>query len=177
MGIDSLTYGRHQPFYNALLNDGSRRYVAQENIQVMFRDHRRRPPSVAPSSSAEPSESPSRESQVHLETSPQYAADTDGIISAITSTESENASTATTPETLAAVAAAAVASEWPVATAAPSSILSATSFTLFNLQFSELGPLGIEAVGQYFESWDGRRGHYVMNKELRKVYPTEDYQY
>ncbi|KAF9948990.1 hypothetical protein BGZ70_001982 [Mortierella alpina] len=174
MGIDSLTYGRHQPFYNALLSDGSRRYVAQENIQVMFRDHRRRSLSIAPSLSAELSESPPRESQVNVETNSRYA-DTDGVMGAATSTTESDASAATTPETLGAVAAAAVASELPVATAATSSILSATSFTLFNLQFSELGPLGIEAVGQYFESWDGDRGHYVMNKELRKVYPTEDY--
>ncbi|KAF9275528.1 hypothetical protein BGZ68_010717 [Mortierella alpina] len=170
MGIDSLTYGRHQPFYNALLSDGSRRYVAQENIQVMFRDHRR-PASGTPSLAAEHSVTPPDESQANLEANSSHAA-ANGIRDMATSAE-----TSATPETLAAVAAAAVASELPVATnSAASSILSATSFTLFNLQFSELGPLGIEAVGQYFERWDGERGHYVMNKELRKVYPTEDYQ-
>ncbi|KAF9957835.1 hypothetical protein BGZ72_001303 [Mortierella alpina] len=173
MGIDSLTYGRHQPFYNALLSDGSRRYVAQENIQVMFRDHRR-PPSVSLSQSEYPSVGrPHDSQQASLEADAIHAA-TDDIVDAETSTGQAGASAG--PETLAAAAAAAVASEFPVATAATSTILSATSFTLFNLQFSELGPLGIEAVGQYFESWDGDRGHYVMNKELRKVYPTEDYQ-
>ncbi|KAF9942667.1 hypothetical protein BGZ67_000481 [Mortierella alpina] len=181
MGIDSLTYGRHQPFYNALLSDGSRRYVAQENIQVMFRDYRR-PPSVALSLSAEHAVTPPPpphplESQANLEANTSTSHATNGILGPVTTTTtSRDTETSTTPETLAAVAAAAVASELPVASAATSSILSATSFTLFNLQFSELGPLGIEAVGQYFESWDGDQGHYVMNKELRKVYPTEDYQ-
>ncbi|KAF9108661.1 hypothetical protein BGX27_008273 [Mortierella sp. AM989] len=50
-----------------------------------------------------------------------------------------------------------------------------SSVPLGNLQFSELGPLEIEDVGQYFEAWDGQHGYYVMNKELRKLYPTEDF--
>ncbi|KAF9570805.1 hypothetical protein EC968_001405 [Mortierella alpina] len=175
MGIDSLKYGRHQPFYNALLSDGSRRYVAQENMQVMFRDHRP-PPSVAPSLSAELATT-SLESEANLVETNTRPATTDGITGAATTTSTGTEPSAT-PEALGSAAAAAVASELPAATAtaASSSILSATSFTLFNLQFSELGPLGTEAVGQYFERWDGDRGHYVMNKELKKVYPTEDYQ-
>lgn len=118
MGIDALEHKRHQPFYNALLSDGFRRYVAQENIQVLYREFRR---PGSPATTADQTPTPSRDPQV-----------------------------ATAPST--------------------------TTSGASQLQFSELGPLGIEAVGQYFEAWDGQRGHYIMNKELRKVYPTEDYQ-
>ncbi|KIK97548.1 hypothetical protein PAXRUDRAFT_824803 [Paxillus rubicundulus Ve08.2h10] len=33
MNVDSLRWGRHQPFYHVLTQDGSLRYVAEENIQ------------------------------------------------------------------------------------------------------------------------------------------------
>ncbi|EIW87019.1 YccV-like-domain-containing protein [Coniophora puteana RWD-64-598 SS2] len=33
MGVDMLSRGRHQPFYNVLTQNGSQRYVAEENIQ------------------------------------------------------------------------------------------------------------------------------------------------
>ncbi|KAG0653686.1 hypothetical protein C6P46_002353, partial [Rhodotorula mucilaginosa] len=32
MRVDTLPYGRHQPFYHVVVEDGSARYVAQENI-------------------------------------------------------------------------------------------------------------------------------------------------
>ncbi|KAF9425508.1 hypothetical protein BGZ94_007463 [Podila epigama] len=43
----------------------------------------------------------------------------------------------------------------------------------------ELGPLGTPEIGKVFESWysNGKEGHYVMNKEIRKLYPTEDFDY
>jgi len=34
--VDDLERGRYQPFYNCLCDDGSPRYVAEENIQPMF---------------------------------------------------------------------------------------------------------------------------------------------
>ncbi|KAG0301249.1 hypothetical protein BGZ98_008521 [Dissophora globulifera] len=132
MGIDSLTHGRKQPFYNALLSDGSRRYVAQENIQVLYRDFRNK---IAAAIGAD---------QIH---------------------ETENTTLAQGSSTL-------------PGTTTPAIIPGAatdTGYAPHRTQFSELGPLEIETVGQYFEAWDGQRGHYVMNKELRKVYPTEDY--
>ncbi|CAG8589527.1 10948_t:CDS:2 [Paraglomus brasilianum] len=36
MHVDDLERGRYQPFYNCLCDDGSPRYVAEENIQTMF---------------------------------------------------------------------------------------------------------------------------------------------
>lgn len=38
MGVDTLSRGRHQPFYLALVMDGSVRYVAEENIVVSQTD-------------------------------------------------------------------------------------------------------------------------------------------
>jgi len=145
MGIDLLQHGRHQPFYNALLSDGSRRYVAQENIQVLFRGLRNPDPLTT---TADQTPTLSEGSQ-------------DSSTATVTSTSS------ITPETPSD-------SQEP---SAHSSTMAPGTFTSANLQSSELGPLGIEAVGQYFEAWDGQSGHYIMNKELRKVYPTEDYQY
>ncbi|KAI7820438.1 hypothetical protein BC939DRAFT_457976 [Gamsiella multidivaricata] len=163
MGIDSLVYGRHQPFYNALLSDGSKRYVAQENIQVLFRDFRK--PAAA---DADPIPSQSQETQ---ETRIDFGSSPTAV-----------------PIGSSAPTSAAIASTSPVAsmststsTTAGANVPAGTADTLlpgspsFNLRFSELGPLGIETVGQYFEAWDGVHGHYVLNKELRKVYPTEDY--
>ncbi|KAG2155562.1 YccV-like-domain-containing protein [Suillus clintonianus] len=34
MGVDSLSRGRHQPFYHALTQNGSSRYVAEDNIRT-----------------------------------------------------------------------------------------------------------------------------------------------
>ncbi|KAG2156620.1 YccV-like-domain-containing protein [Suillus bovinus] len=34
MGVDSLSRGRHQPFYHALTQSGSERYVAEDNIRT-----------------------------------------------------------------------------------------------------------------------------------------------
>ncbi|KAI1319513.1 hypothetical protein EDD11_003783 [Mortierella claussenii] len=124
MGIDLLPHGRNQPFYNALLSDGSKRYVAQENIQAVFREYRRA----------------------------HRTAET--VADQIQPSDSGPISTSAT-----------VPREPSITVQAPSP-----------LQYSELGPLAIETVGQYFEAWDGQHGHYVMNKELRKLYPTEDYQ-
>ncbi|KAI0079618.1 hypothetical protein K474DRAFT_1658979 [Panus rudis PR-1116 ss-1] len=36
MGVDRLGFGRHQPFYTAVADDGQTRYVAQENIQPIM---------------------------------------------------------------------------------------------------------------------------------------------
>jgi len=36
--VDTLPRGRHQPFYNVFVNDGSTRYVAQENVVVLGPD-------------------------------------------------------------------------------------------------------------------------------------------
>ncbi|KAF8927166.1 hypothetical protein BGZ58_010585 [Dissophora ornata] len=152
MGIDSLVHGRNQPFYNALLGDGSRRYVAQENIQVLFRDYRSRATSTHGAGRHTP---------------------TNSSLATVAASESPPILTPTPPTTLTPVATTAEAT-----TQAPDEPAETTAgmAASFYLQFSELGPLGIETVGQYFEAWDGKHGHYVMNKELRKVYPTEDYQ-
>ncbi|KAF9129097.1 hypothetical protein BGW39_004469 [Mortierella sp. 14UC] len=249
MGIDLLPHGRHQPFYNALLNDGSKRYVAQENIQVLFREYRqgggggggsgggeglslRAPaetadqiplalatmlsavgvtavplsgpvpvpvPATVDGSSVESNSGPSSmatgvgseegdvaegsssSGALHAPPAPVTAessmaavdeavageegVDTTMVIDPATdSTAAVTITpTATTPTTSAGTA------------TTPSSMLSNMTFTMYNVEFSEQGPLDIEAVGQYFEAWDNKRGHYVMNKELRKVYPTEDY--
>lgn len=143
MGIDALERGRHQPFYNALLTDGSRRYVAEDNIQVLYREYREPASPVVTADQTPPTTS--HDPQDHP------ASDTISAVPAIPddSTASNDTQTGTAPS---------------------------TSNSRPSFQFSELGPLEIEAVGQYFEAWDGNRGHYVMNKELRKVYPTEDYQ-
>ncbi|KAF9085260.1 hypothetical protein BGX23_009823 [Mortierella sp. AD031] len=224
MGIDLLPHGRHQPFYNALLSDGSKRYVAQENIQVLFREHRQggggsdtgsshvlptadqislnQPsvPSSAGSSDVDTAvqggtvtdvgasttaasegevvseSSSSGASQAPLESVQPTATPTAEPTATVDTTDVTSLDTAATT-VYPAIDAAATAAITAAAAAAPaSSILSNLTFTMYNVQFSELGPLDIEAVGQYFEAWDGKRGHYVMNKELRKVYPTEDYQ-
>ncbi|KAF9365722.1 hypothetical protein BGX34_008744 [Mortierella sp. NVP85] len=151
MGIDLLQHGRHQPFYNALLSDGSRRYVAQENIQVLFRELRNPDPLTTTADQTPTLSDGSQDSS----TTPASSTAT------VTSTSS------ITPET---------PSDSQEPSAHPTTMAPGT-FTSANPQSSELGPLGIEAVGQYFEAWDGQSGHYIMNKELRKVYPTEDYQY
>lgn len=38
-GVDGLSKGRHQPFYNVLVNDKSMRYVAEENVIVLSAEH------------------------------------------------------------------------------------------------------------------------------------------
>ncbi|KAF9348916.1 hypothetical protein BGX26_012730 [Mortierella sp. AD094] len=148
MAIDTLKHGRHQPFYNALLSDGSRRYVAQENIHVLYREYRN-----TDASASTPVD------QI-LSSSTLNAASTSMPENVDTSIPSSQSSLSTSSSSLSA----------PTPGETDSS-----SAPLVNLQYSELGPLGIEAVGQYFEAWDGQHGHYVMNKELRKLYPTEDY--
>ncbi|KAG0212177.1 hypothetical protein BGX28_006723 [Mortierella sp. GBA30] len=185
MGIDSYVRGRYQPFYNALLSDGSRRYVAEENIQVLFRDHRQssstRPSVTTGPSLAHPLES---EAVLAIDSSNATIMDvTEAIAPSSSSLSSADMSAATIVSAGTGASEASDASseaivgslETPAPAAEPSTIVPAMTFTLYHLQFSELGPLGIEAVGQYFEAWDGERGHYVMNKELRKLYPTEDY--
>ncbi|ORZ28743.1 Transglutaminase-like superfamily-domain-containing protein [Lobosporangium transversale] len=142
MGVDLLPHGRNQPFYNALLADGSKRYVAQVNIQALFREYRSSNPILThsiTSSAADQIQSNDSESLVSF---------------------SQTDSTSTEPV---------------LAAAESSAVTPVTESALPTLQFSELGPLEIEAVGQYFEAWDGQRGYYIMNKELRKLYPTEDY--
>lgn len=37
-GVDRLSKGRMQPFYNSFVNDGSTRYVAQENVELLGLD-------------------------------------------------------------------------------------------------------------------------------------------
>ncbi|KAF8932000.1 hypothetical protein BGZ47_011583 [Haplosporangium gracile] len=226
MGIDLLPHGRHQPFYNALLSDGSKRYVAQENIQVLFREYRQGggggagPPltsshaagsaaadqipldvvamlttagatvvpvpvpggSIGPTAVTDSAQEAvdtvegSSSGSLNTPQAPATAADSIGEVSLDTTMVSPQTSTAspasTTPASLPAPGAPAA----PAAgTAGTPSVLSHMTFLVYNVAFSELGPLDIEAVGQYFEAWDNKHGHYVMNKELRKVYPTEDY--
>ncbi|GJJ68562.1 F-box protein 21 [Entomortierella parvispora] len=173
MSVDSsLAYGRHQPFYTALLSDGSRRYVAEENIQVLFREYRhgtgtvpedgqeKSSLSVATSSSATLPTLPTVAQTIEVDTNAGVEGGPMGLGEADVVEGMEEETTLTSAPALTSVEAA------PVRTP-PVSPLS--------LQFSELGPLGIEAVGQYFESWEGQHGHYVMNRELIRVYPTEDY--
>ncbi|KAF9169795.1 hypothetical protein BGX21_007540 [Mortierella sp. AD011] len=147
MAIDTLKYGRHQPFYNALLSDGSRRYVAQENIHVLYREYRNTDASspapadqILSSLASNAASTPMPENVDTSIPSPQSSMSASSSLSA--STTGETASSSAPPA---------------------------------SLQYSELGPLDNEAVGQYFEAWDGQRGHYIMNKELRRLYPTEDY--
>ncbi|KAF9126431.1 hypothetical protein BGX30_015245 [Mortierella sp. GBA39] len=228
MGIDLLPHGRHQPFYKALLSDGLKRYVAQENIQVLFREYRQGgsggtdagSSSLADGSAADqipldlaamltaagatPVSVPADGGNIDASATaagsdldvvvvegsdsgssdtpqaPATAEDTTGAVNSddpATSTASEPAPASTTPAPLPSTGTAS-----GTTTAAPAvtpggtpSVLSNMTFTIYNVEFSELGPLDIEAAGQYFEAWDNKHGHYVMNKELRKVYPTEDY--
>ena len=232
MGIDLLPHGRHQPFYNALLSDGSKRYVAQENIQVLFREYRQDGGGSADAGSSSLADG-SAVNQIPLDLAAMLTAagatvvsvpadggnidasatatgsdvddvvveesdsgssdtlqapvtteDTTGavnsdaaVVNPATSTASEPAPASTTPAPLPSTGTAS-GTITPAPAGTPGgtpSVLSNMTFTVYNVEFSELGPLGIEAVGQYFEAWDNKRGHYVMNKELRKVYPTEDY--
>ncbi|KAK5828339.1 hypothetical protein F5H01DRAFT_327830 [Linnemannia elongata] len=227
MGIDLLPHGRHQPFYNALLSDGSKRYVAQENIQVLFREYRQSGGGGADAGSSSLADG-SAAGQIPLDLaailtaagatvvsvpadggntdasataagsdvdvvaggldlgssdtlqSPATAEDTTGavnpdtaVVDPATSTTSEPVPTSTTPAPLPSTGTTS-GTITPAPGGTPS-VLSNMTFSVYNIQFSELGPLDIEAVGQYFEAWDNKHGHYVMNKELRKVYPTEDY--
>ncbi|KAG0267196.1 hypothetical protein BGZ95_002899 [Linnemannia exigua] len=216
MGIDMLSHGRHQPFYNALLNDGSKRYVAQENIQVLFREYRQgvgagaegrqgdaadqipldlaamlsaAGATVVPLTASVPVAGVGSEEGNAVEESNSSSSETSQappsssavVIEGEATTDEENTDTMAidpaTDSTAAPTTPASAPAPGPTGTAAttPSSILSNMTFTVYNVEFSELGPLDIESVGQYFEAWDNKRGHYVMNKELRKVYPTEDY--
>ncbi|KAF9582302.1 hypothetical protein BGW38_000386 [Lunasporangiospora selenospora] len=213
MNIDSCRYGRHQPFYNALLTDGSRRYVAQENIQVLFRERRSinqvqdshggsgsgsgseslgmsSPSSgggsnsaramsneqgevVLPGADATTTTTISSSLSVVSETPAESigGGSSSGSIPAAASPNPDEGSSSPNEATLADTATPA-----PSAAAAAATDPSTTSSSApFALQLSELGPLGIEPVGQYFEAWDGDRGVYVMNKELKKLYPTEDF--
>ncbi|KAG9072308.1 hypothetical protein KI688_000077 [Linnemannia hyalina] len=233
MAIDLLPHGRHQPFYNALLSDGSKRYVAQENIQVLFREYRQGGGGGADAGSSSLADG-SAADQIPLDLAamltaagatvvsvpadggnidasataagsdlnvavaegsdsgssdtpqaPATAEDTTGavnsdaaVVDPDTSTASEPAPASTTPAPLpsAGTASGTATPAAPAVTPGGTpSVLSNMTFTVYNVEFSELGPLDIEAVGQYFEAWDNKHGHYVMNKELRKVYPTEDY--
>ncbi|KAF9911286.1 hypothetical protein EC991_004184 [Linnemannia zychae] len=242
MGIDLLPHGRHQPFYNALLNDGSKRYVAQENIQVLFREYRQGGgggdpgggvgfplPATAETANQIPSDlaamfsaagvtatpisgplpvpEPAAGNEVVSDVESSTAVTGDGseeagfaegssssyalhtssaLVTAGSSTaaagvataEEDGADSNISIDTATDVTAAPSTTTTPAApgtSTTPSSILSNMTFTVYNIEFSERGPLDIEAVGQYFEAWNNKRGHYVMNKELRKVYPTEDY--
>lgn len=170
MSVDSsLTYGRHQPFYTVLLSDGSRRYVAEENIQVLYREKRHRVDVVTKESREQSSSlSSSQPSSATLSTLAQSVdvetqANVEGGPMDLDETE---AVTETGTEAAPAPA--------PAPSAAATTTLPTTPTPPVS-SFSELGPLGIKAVGQYFESWNGQEGHYVMNRELIRVYPTEDY--
>ncbi|KAG0375320.1 hypothetical protein BGX24_009257 [Mortierella sp. AD032] len=219
MGIDMLSHGRHQPFYNALLNDGSKRYVAQENIQVLFREYRQggggagaggaqgaaadqipldlaamlsaAGATVVPLTGSVPVAGVGSEEGDAAEESSSSSSGTSQALAptAAVVTEDEATTDEESTDTMAidpatdstaapiAPASASATGPGPAGTTAttPASILSNMTFSVYNVEFSELGPLDIEAVGQYFEAWDNKHGHYVMNKELRKVYPTEDY--
>ncbi|KAF9186817.1 hypothetical protein BGZ51_001738 [Haplosporangium sp. Z 767] len=177
MGIDTLTQGRNQPFYNALLRDGARRYVAQQNIQVLFRDLRQ---PASSSSTAEEIHSQHQGSQATIATPAPtlHAEQVEPVVQHSSASQEQDPSPpqhspeSDIQEPLGGIPAPSQGTGSEVAPEAPTT----TGPTQPSLQFSELGPLGIEAVGQYFEAWDGVNGHYVMNKELRKLYPTEDYQ-
>ncbi|KAG0255230.1 hypothetical protein BG011_005268 [Mortierella polycephala] len=188
MGIDALTQGRNQPFYNALLRDGISRYVAEQNIQVLFREFRQ--PALSSSSlsssTAEEIHSQHHGSQATIATPAPalHAEHAEPVVqhsSALQEQDPSLSSVAPPPqhspesgvqEPLGGISAPSLETGSEIAPDAPTT----TGSTPPSFQFSELGPLGIEAVGQYFEAWDGVNGHYVMNKELRKLYPTEDYQ-
>ncbi|KAF9375588.1 hypothetical protein CPB97_011355 [Podila verticillata] len=247
MGIDSLKYGRHQPFYNAILLDGAQRYVAQENIQIMFR--RKQEPansSLSASSARANGESSSSSASTSagagvgtetesdsdvpnvsfsvtwierdpltgnsiirrdthttdLSTSEPVQSFTHVHVPSLSSTgnsveqqvlsngeeeanQEEATQDATQDETLEL---SLISLEDPYATAtAPGTTTTrinsfaagAAAAAAVRPEASELGPLGIDGIGKFFESWytDGEEGHYVMNKEIRKLYPTEDYDY
>lgn len=247
MGIDSLKYGRHQPFYNAILLDGSQRYVAQENIQVMFRRKQETSNSSLSTSSARASGEASSSSAststgagtgteaesdldvpsvsfsvtwierdpltgnniirrdthtTDLSTSepvqsfthvhvPSSSSTSNSVEQQVLSNDEEEANqeedtqVATQGETLEL---SLISLEDPYATAtAPgttttsinAAAVAAAAAAAARPEASELGPLGIEDIGKFFESWytDGEEGHYMMNKEIRKLYPTEDYDY
>ncbi|KAG0019365.1 hypothetical protein BGZ81_009761 [Podila clonocystis] len=237
MGIDSLKYGRHQPFYNAILSDGSQRYVAQENIQVMFR-RKQEPPLATAIFSSNGESSPSSASTSVAGAATGTSSDTDvpnvsfsvtwierdpltgnSIIRRDThttdlstsepvqsfthvhapSSSSTNSSTveqamdddsdeADQEEELTqdgTLELSLISLEEPFAATAATpgitttSINAAAAAAAARPEASELGPLGIEDIGKFFESWytDGEEGHYVMNKEIRRLYPTEDYEY
>ncbi|RMZ91811.1 hypothetical protein DV736_g945, partial [Chaetothyriales sp. CBS 134916] len=42
-GVDNLPMGRRQPFYHVLVEDGSLRYVAEENVKLLEQDEMREP--------------------------------------------------------------------------------------------------------------------------------------
>lgn len=192
MSVDSsLAYGRHQPFYTALLSDGSRRYVAQENVQVLFREYRRGADTIPLADQIQgfgqlaSSSSSSSSAGVPLIPNEEHTAQGSTPGPSVSSSSSSSGTeshigSAGEPLVIEGVEAvendAEAGAEESASAAAPPVIAAPTpSITPLTLQFSELGPLGIETVGQYFEAWDGQRGHYVMNRELVKVYPTEDY--
>ncbi|KAG0087651.1 F-box protein 21 [Podila epicladia] len=235
MGIDSLKYGRNQPFYNAILADGAQRYVAQENVQVMFRRKQETPPTVQFSSNGESSSSSvstsgagagagartgtSSDSDVpnvsfsvtwierdpltgnsiirrdthttDLSTSEPVQSFThvhvpssstnDTTVEHVVADDGDEANQeeeeeATLDETLEL---SLISLEEPFATTTTPPGTTTTSISAATVEATELGPLGIEDIGKFFESWytDGEEGHYVMNKEIRRLYPTEDYDY
>ncbi|KAF9158946.1 hypothetical protein DFQ26_007076 [Actinomortierella ambigua] len=275
MGVDSLPLGRNQPFYHALLVDGTRTYVAQENVQVVFRDLRsqnqdrqrlsslRKASLAAMTASSSPStssivdgearsrvsgsrastsatrydtdlesqwaSSPSRHSNVHpeqnsrpavesghtqdspesaiedehlrqrpersgttLSSSPSSAAAGDrglGLSFTPNASSSASAHQAGSSEERASgrstgggmIAGSTDQVSTPSPRPAANSVTNSSSTStqapenMNELRFSELGPMGTEDVGKFFEAWDGENSHYVMNKELRRRYPTEDY--
>ncbi|KAF9921467.1 hypothetical protein FBU30_008478 [Linnemannia zychae] len=186
MGIDLLPHGRQQPFYNALLSDGSKRYVAQENIQVLFRELRQQksnetesgPSEDASSSITAAATTTAAADQIPLDLASLLASAGATVVHPTSNSGSSTTTTTTTNTPTTATSSSTVEltdNATGTGTVPLSSILSNTTFAVYNIEFSELGPLNIEAVGQYFEAWDNKHGHYVMNKELRKVYPTEDY--
>ncbi|KAG0048821.1 F-box protein 21 [Gryganskiella cystojenkinii] len=203
MSVDtSLAYGRHQPFYTALLSDGSRRYVAQENIQVLFREYRRESGTIpladqilgfGQSSSSTGATSTSAGAASSQGQGNTITPATATITTASVPSNASNVAVASTldvesPSIFAGESMEVDGAEDQAANVSGTGVQSSTDsgsvatagqapplISPLTLQFSELGPLGIEAVGQYFEAWDGHRGHYVMNRELVKVYPTEDY--
>ncbi|KAG0251312.1 hypothetical protein DFQ27_008841 [Actinomortierella ambigua] len=275
MGVDSLPLGRNQPFYHALLVDGTRTYVAQENVQVVFRDLRsqnedrqrlsslRKASLAAMTASSSPStssivdgearsrvsgsrastsatrydtdlesqwaSSPSRHSNVHpeqnsrpavesghtqdspesaiedehlrqrperggttLSSSPSSAAAGDrglGLSFTPNASSSASAHQAGSSEERASgrstggemIAGSTDQVSTPSPRPAANSVTNSGSTStqapenMNELRFSELGPMGTEDVGKFFEAWDGENSHYVMNKELRRRYPTEDY--
>ncbi|KAF9300177.1 hypothetical protein BGZ74_008208 [Mortierella antarctica] len=243
MGIDSLKYGRNQPFYNAILADGAQRYVAQENVQVMFRRKRETPATVLFSSNGESSSSSastsgagagagagagtSSDSDVpnvsftvtwierdpltgnsvirrdthttDLSTSepvqsfthvhvPSSSTNNTAVEQVVADDGDEANQEETQDETLEL---SLISLEDPFATittppgtpgtpgTTTTSISAAAAAAAARPEASELGPLGIEDIGKFFESWytDGEEGHYVMNKEIRRLYPTEDFDY
>lgn len=251
MGIDSLKYGRHQPFYNAILLDGAQRYVAQENIQVMFRRKQEPANSSLPASSTRAngessSSSASTSAGAGVGTETESDSDVPNVSFSVTwierdpltgnsiirrDTHTTDLSTSEPVQSFTHVHVPSLSSagnsveqqvlsngeeeanqeeatqeatqdttqdetleltlislEDPYATTtAPgttttsinSAAAAAAAAAAARPEASELGPLGIDGIGKFFESWytDGEEGHYVMNKEIRKLYPTEDYDY